>query len=59
MEIWLECHNYEIEHHNINIPIRINDPPFVVQQLVYKLVDHTLYIPIIISITIVISELLG
>ena len=31
MEIWLECYNYEIEQHNIKIPIRINDPPFAVQ----------------------------
>ena len=59
MEIWLECYNYEIEHHNIKIPIRINDPPFVVQQLVHNSVDHALYIPIIIFITIVISKLLG
>jgi len=55
MEIWLECYNYETEQHNINIPIRINDPPFAVQQLVHKSVDHTLYMPIIMLITMVIS----
>jgi len=43
MEICLECYNYEIGKHNINIPIRINDPPFAVQQLVHKSVNHMLY----------------
>jgi len=55
MEIWLECYNQEIGQHNINIPIRINDPPFAVQQLVHKSVNHMLYMPIIMLIAMVVS----
>ena len=36
MESWFECQYYEIKELSINIRIRNNDLPFVVQQLVHK-----------------------